>query len=569
MDNLEECGARPLFGSISSFNELKPSDSSAECELIISHLEHFDDELDVFASLSIACEFLKGLEGRKINHIWRYKGVLEKLLLWCFHIRRKFLLDLTDEDIIEFQLFYLYPPSNWVSGRCHKRFEDVFGYSNFNESWRPFSCRNDFSSRKKGMSSALFRILKDILLRKNPRAHFLEDDANSAEGLQYSFQSVVSMQDKYLEYLYSQHSARGAYEIKLFMYACCSFMRINCNEFVKLKSYLYLDLISVLPAGGFCWEIDSNCGLLTYTLPEEFRKYYDRYCESVGIDIHLPLVSKKLLFSHTKKKTEVTAKTLYVWFQSLPRHPDIPLSPKNILKILALDNDSVVAKALSAKDVRKLNNRINAQKKYQQFLGRLNGMEINSFGDSGLPNSLVSGYRVRPLLSLSTPDGEIVIHTNQFGVINLLRSTSGYMVSAHLGSLLILFMYTSKHLAGGKISDAVLSYEILILWSFLVRRKPVCLLTEKDADEFFEFCCDPPSSWVSKCSFRILRNCDLSFPKYDPRWRPFRPHRGSPRARAAKIITLCSIVQDWSINVGISNSNAFSKLRRWLWTGYE
>ncbi|MNO84340.1 hypothetical protein D3C76_756800 [compost metagenome] len=178
-------------------------------------------------------------------------------------------------------------------------------------------------------------------------------------------------------------------------------------------------------------------------------------------------------------------------------------------------------------------------------------------------------YTAFPLLCLTELNGDIQMNFNYLKVREALANADSSNIFGYVDSLRILLTYTYNHLNEGRLNQLSMAYETLVLWTLLVRRKPICLLTESDAFQFFEFCCAPPKSWITNKSKRFLRDCDPKFPEYNLYWRPFRSSRGRPRLRAALIVTHCSRVQNWAIKSGLQNVNIFFKLMLRLWNGCE
>lgn len=62
--------------------------------------------------------------------------------------------------------------------------------------------------------------------------------------------------------------------------------------------------------------------------------------------------------------------------------------------------------------------------------------------------------------------------------------------------------------------------EKFLLWSFIVKTKPLAELNNSDVQDFFlSFCNTPPESWISKSNDRFVKEFGLL--KANPEWRPF------------------------------------------------
>ena len=61
--------------------------------------------------------------------------------------------------------------------------------------------------------------------------------------------------------------------------------------------------------------------------------------------------------------------------------------------------------------------------------------------------------------------------------------------------------------------------EKFLLWSFIVKTKPLAELNNSDVQDFLSFCNTPPESWISKSNDRFVKEFGLL--KANPEWRPF------------------------------------------------
>lgn len=61
--------------------------------------------------------------------------------------------------------------------------------------------------------------------------------------------------------------------------------------------------------------------------------------------------------------------------------------------------------------------------------------------------------------------------------------------------------------------------EKFLLWSFIVAMKPLAKITNKDVQNFLDFCSSPPKSWISKITNRFVKIDSVLKP--NPEWHPF------------------------------------------------
>lgn len=247
MVDAESYAPPPLFGTFCAFDKLEPSDSSAESQLILASIGALDRKLNAASSLQIACEFLWGIRDRSINHVGIYKNMFEKLLLWCFYYRKKFLLDLTDSDLIDFRSFYMSPPNNWVAKRTCSRFNATSEFVCFNKAWRPFISPRNMNGRERMLSNGLNRIIREVLPNATLRALMPRKETLAANESQLCDDDIAIIFEKYLDFLFGLRSDRGAHEIKLFLFVCASYLHVDACGFHKLRPHLYLNDITLLP----------------------------------------------------------------------------------------------------------------------------------------------------------------------------------------------------------------------------------------------------------------------------------------------------------------------------------
>ncbi|ENB9666090.1 hypothetical protein ABJB81_004473 [Pseudomonas putida] len=82
--------------------------------------------------------------------------------------------------------------------------------------------------------------------------------------------------------------------------------------------------------------------------------------------------------------------------------------------------------------------------------------------------------------------------------------------------------------------------EKFLLWSFIVARKSLAELNNKDVLDFLNFCKNPPESWISKHVKRFIKEDGALKP--NPKWRPFNAPLRSPDTRCVinRFFALCS-----------------------------
>ncbi|MDI9817904.1 MULTISPECIES: tyrosine-type recombinase/integrase [unclassified Legionella] len=98
--------------------------------------------------------FLKSYTG-SLGTFNSYRREAERLLQWCWHIKKTTLAELKRGDIEQFVHFCQNPPSTWISVKKVNRFVEKDGKRVPNEDWRPFVASVSKSQRMQGKTPAI------------------------------------------------------------------------------------------------------------------------------------------------------------------------------------------------------------------------------------------------------------------------------------------------------------------------------------------------------------------------------------------------------------------------------
>ncbi len=93
--------------------------------------------------------FLKSYNG-SLGTFNSYRREAERLLQWCWHIKKMTLTDLGRDDIEQFVRFCQSPPLAWIALKKVPRFIEKEGHRVPNSAWRPFVVTVSKSARKQG-----------------------------------------------------------------------------------------------------------------------------------------------------------------------------------------------------------------------------------------------------------------------------------------------------------------------------------------------------------------------------------------------------------------------------------
>lgn len=94
-------------------------------------------------------QFLKSYNG-SLGTFNSYRREAERLLQWCWHIKKMSLTELKRDDIEQFIRFCQSPPLGWIALKKLPRYIEKEGKRIPNERWRPFVVNVSKSTRKKG-----------------------------------------------------------------------------------------------------------------------------------------------------------------------------------------------------------------------------------------------------------------------------------------------------------------------------------------------------------------------------------------------------------------------------------
>ncbi|HDS1809461.1 TPA: site-specific integrase [Pseudomonas putida] len=97
--------------------------------------------------------------------------------------------------------------------------------------------------------------------------------------------------------------------------------------------------------------------------------------------------------------------------------------------------------------------------------------------------------------------------------------------------------------------------ERLLLWSLLIRERPLLDLRRSDAEEFLNFCMSPPLDWIGKIvrNRYLARNGSIAA---NPDWRPFATSQEASiykltAGSIAQVFSVCSSLYEYAIDEGV------------------
>ena len=106
------------------------------------------------ADFSHVLDFLKSYNG-SLGTFNSYRREAERLLQWCWVIKKMLLTELKRDDIEHFVRFCQSPPLSWIALKKSPRFIDTEGKRIPNPMWRPFVVTVSKSARKRGDTTSI------------------------------------------------------------------------------------------------------------------------------------------------------------------------------------------------------------------------------------------------------------------------------------------------------------------------------------------------------------------------------------------------------------------------------
>ncbi len=550
----------PLFGQHASFIDALASDDPDEASLIALALSRTDCPLEAIESHKLGCVFLQMASQNRRLALRDCRSIIEKLLLWCILVRKKSLLDISNADLIEFLIFLESPPETWL-GIPAPRFIHSRHRVVINSAWRPFRSANKSSGwcrrlLRYFLSSMKGSLQEGLIIPRKPCITGKQSQINDAV--------LEAGAERYLAFLASSTSPRGRHEKQLFIFACCYYMRLSLPEFAKVSMYIGQDSFVKNPNDQWVVTINSPDKCISRNLPREFDEYFTRYNLHLNHAFDSVGEFSSSLFCHKGWDDQPNESTIYDWGVRLPNVVELGISAPKLLKLLSgasvipeLEEGLAHHRQIKArKDARQLEMAYQSIIDRWGFRGRPQTKGFNASDVVPVP------FFKQPLLA-----GNISWHVDFDNIYKIIGRHVNY--ERHACCVAVISAFISFSIANVRNSryGPPSGYEKFILWSLIIKKASPSQMSESDADEFYDFCVSPPKSWASStCHPKFIKTSFHNIKVHNPNWRPFTiVDLEASLVRAARIISWCSIVQDWLVSNGLSEKNIFKALAKELW----
>lgn len=248
-----------------------------------------------------AVDYLKYLGRNKSEHTFsRFRGDVERFLLWLFLFKDKPVDEIRKKDILEYADFFWKPPINWISLNAVDRFILTGGTFEINKEWRPYRYRvpknvelehidkkkykpsqETLSSTFTGLISFYNYLINEEICLGNPAQIAKKDCRYFIKDAQV--RDVRRLTEDQWSYVLStaQQLANESphYERNLFVIACLKTLFLRVSELSERKEWT--------PMMRHFWQDeDGNWWLKIYgkgrkvrdvTVPTQFLDYLKRY----------------------------------------------------------------------------------------------------------------------------------------------------------------------------------------------------------------------------------------------------------------------------------------------------
>lgn len=469
--------------------------------------------------------------------------VIERLLLWCFSIKKTPLTMLTGKEISEFIDFLRAPPEKWLGTIGAKRFIVERGISKLNPKWRP--CFAPILDPER-VRFTLNRFLKFsskvvglVICPPLPRSTSIR---------QCCCQNAEKIALDYLKTLEKYRPGRAASERGLFLFATSVYLRISHVDLAKYCNEFSMQCFVLRADAGGSFRLATNTGMLERELPCGYMRFFFRWRQYLGLS-KCP--------QPTERNPIFTRRALVNFTCELPDLCSDGYSPTQILKSLLLRcancnrivEDREASRRESSARFRKRvsNKQLTHRVIDDMFL--LSKSNSSNLPIAPTPLFGMSSRSYRPLsVSLRV---NMLVEINKLLDIDVCRAG-------------VLFFDLLAGLDSSRLK--LMAFEKLTLWSLLILKKTPADILVHEVEKFYVFCMNPSTEWVVQG--RAFRDNGLfEEPEFriNQNWRPFyqlHPDKSSQVARASRIVGWCNSCFVTLVRAGHLRENPFSDFNK-------
>lgn len=469
----------PLFASARILDDCEFSASSQVKVLATAFLSNLDPALQPFEVHELAYDFLA--DRRELPSYESCRTAIERLILWALLVRGKSVFTLDRADAFEFIWFVQEPPDSWICEKAPLRFRNEISNSGLktitpNPKWRPFAkgrLPTEPSSLYKtltGCSAFFAYLVKTSNALRNPFAELISQVSKTEVATPLIELTLAS--NHWAEILSAAERLAVAdprmHERTVFVVAAQAYLNVACSDFFDSKGNIITLDAFVHNEDTWLLRLDSG----DITVPDDFiQRYLLRVCDFQGlypqIEGSRPIISRIIGSGQVSRRTLVKITKDAV--REALRHME--------------SNGASRAKMQSLHDA------------YKVWL-----------------YSVAPGPKRSqpPAISEVPPDFDEIPRPLFADYLEVIRSDGS--VNDHPDTLLYLascseaakpreaYEHAKEYLYGFRNRNTYEAYrkyvERLLLWTYIIKRKPIYELSEIDLHEFNEFCKAPPKDWI-------------------------------------------------------------------------
>ncbi|MDT8923325.1 hypothetical protein ABNP32_12610 [Pseudomonas viridiflava] len=536
----------PLFGDFWSPFDHEPSLDPDESAHVNAQIENLDPMLDAPRSYHLLRQHLN--QNVSTAESLLAARILERFLIWCFFVKRKSVLLLGRQDLLEYCIFNADPPSSLIRARLGcKRFLRDNGVLVANPNWGPFSKAKYISPENTRIRlNSFYRYLtKHIGYTVNLPKKLVDRHLHTEAACE----DFSAMAEKYFQVFLEHGSSKDTREYKrrfheekkLFILSTCYLLKISFFELLKVVDDFSMSTFR-LSSNGWFLSIPGALGDLNRVVPPEYLEYLSRYRAHLGLG-PIPGDSETTPIF----KSRAHAESL---MSGLPSYEGLKTPGRIFHKLQPIWEREL---ATTPPDDIRTSRRPN----YRPKIDRLEYFAQDHIVNEAIPPILLD-VSPPPLCYFFDKKNPSAMEVDYFKIQRRMATVlNRYDFEVEP---LQLFASYANSVAGQKSRLKVRAFEKLALWSCMVNELPVSQMTVHDVEAFYIFCVSPPLNWrIVKGNPKryIVEKNTMLFPP-NPEWRPFKiaaETEYQSSLRAGRVIFWCdAVMQDLLIDEKVDHN---------------
>ena len=283
----------PLFGNSWDPRSDVPSSSADESALIHHALSSLDSSLqapEAYASVRALIALKRYTYANQ--RIKEFASILEKLLIWCFFIRRLSPLSLDPADLEDFFSICRQPPKEMSRSKSYcKRFILVADEVCVNPQWRPFLVRPSHvlsDARERSALRFFYDHLKsqglsDVVARRSPTLGKQHSSVNATKALDVLKRYLQALEDGEACSGRPRHG-RASKEKQVFVFATCFLLRIPFSLLVRSTQFFSMACFSYTSDRASFFRINGEDEIIQRELTRDFLHILDKFRQRIGLN---------------------------------------------------------------------------------------------------------------------------------------------------------------------------------------------------------------------------------------------------------------------------------------------